>query len=52
MSAIPKDQTDSPLNQAVWWTVYVIRHNGEKKLRSASLDLIWNQYLLLEVIDI
>jgi len=45
MSAISKDETQSALKRTVWWTEYVIRHNGAKH-RSAALDLVWYQYLL------
>ena len=50
MPAVSKDEAERPLNQAVWWAEYVIRHNGAKQLRSAALDLSWYQYLLLDVI--
>jgi glucuronosyltransferase len=49
-SAISKDEPVNSLNRAVWWTEYVIRHNGAKHLRSAALDLAWYQYLLLDVV--
>jgi len=49
MSAISKDEPESSLNRAMWWTEYVIRHNGAKHLRSAALDLAWYQHLLLDV---
>jgi len=49
ISAISKDEPQSSLNRAVWWTEYVIRHNGAKHLRSAAIDLAWYQYLLLDV---
>jgi glucuronosyltransferase len=49
LSALSKDEPQSALNRAVWWTEYVIRHNGAKHLRSAALDLAWYQYLLLDV---
>jgi glucuronosyltransferase len=49
-SAISKDEPANSLNRAVWWTEYVIRHNGAKHLRSAALDLAWYQYLLLDVV--
>ena len=52
MSVLSKDEAARPLNQAVWWAEYVIRHNGAKHLRSAALDLSWYQYLLLDVIVI
>jgi glucuronosyltransferase len=50
ISAISKDEPESPLNRAVWWAEYVIRHNGAKHLRSAALDLAWYQYLLLDIV--
>ena len=49
ISAISKDEPESSLHRAVWWTEYVIRHNGAKHLRSAALELAWYQYLLLDV---
>jgi glucuronosyltransferase len=50
MSAISKDEPVNSINRAVWWTEYVIRHNGTKHLRSAAVDLAWYQYLLLDVV--
>ena len=49
-SAISKDTPDKPLDRAVWWTEYVLRHNGAHHLRSSVMDLTWYQYLLLDVI--
>jgi hypothetical protein len=49
LSAISKDEPETSLNRAVWWTEYVIRHNGAKHLQSAALHLAWYQYLLLDV---
>jgi hypothetical protein len=49
MSAMSKDEAESPINRTVWWAEYVIRHNGAKHLRSAALDLAWYQYSLLDV---
>lgn len=49
MSVISKDEPDSPLNRAVWWAEYVIRHNGAKHLRSSALNLAWYQYILLDI---
>jgi glucuronosyltransferase len=40
----------SPLNTAIFWTEYVIRHGGAPHMRSAALDLAWYQYLLIDVI--
>ena len=40
------------MEQAVYWTEYVIRHKGAPHLRSAVLDLAWYQYLLLDVVAV
>jgi hypothetical protein len=50
LSRIFRDQPLTPLEQAVYWTEYVIRHKGAPHLRSAVLDLAWYQYFLLDVI--
>jgi glucuronosyltransferase len=52
LSRIFKDQPLTPLEQAVYWTEYVIRHKGAPHLRSAVLDLAWYQYFLLDVIAV
>ncbi|KDR10226.1 UDP-glucuronosyltransferase 2C1-like [Zootermopsis nevadensis] len=49
-SATFKDQPQTALDRAVFWTEYVIRHNGAPHLRSAATDLYWHQYLLLDVL--
>jgi glucuronosyltransferase len=50
VSRIYRDQPLTPLEQAVFWTEYVIRHKGAPHMRSAALDLTWYQYFLLDVI--
>jgi len=45
-----RDRPMSPLNTAIFWTEYVIRHGGASHMRSAALNLTWYQYLLLDVI--
>jgi glucuronosyltransferase len=52
LSRIFRDQPRTPLEQAVYWTEYVIRHKGAPHLRSAVLDLAWYQYFLLDVIAV
>jgi len=47
-----RDQPRTPLEQAVYWTEYVIRHKGAPHLRSGVLDLAWYQYFLLDVIAV
>ncbi|CAG0893694.1 unnamed protein product [Cyprideis torosa] len=48
-SAIMKDQPETPLERAVFWTEYVIRHKGAPHLRSAARDLTWYQYHSVDV---
>ncbi|XP_046980778.1 UDP-glycosyltransferase UGT5-like [Schistocerca americana] len=43
------DRPESPVETAVYWTEYVLRHRGAPHLRSAALHLSWHQYLLLDV---
>jgi glucuronosyltransferase len=52
LSRIYRDQPLTPLEQAVFWTEYVIRHKGAPHMRSAVLDLTWYQYFLLDVIAV
>lgn len=49
LSDISKDTVLSPTDQAIWWVEYVIRHNGARHLRPATLDLHWTQYYLIDV---
>lgn len=43
------DRPMFPLDTAIFWTEYVIRHRGAPHLRSTARDLSWYQYLLLDV---
>jgi len=40
----------SPLDTAVYWTEYVIRHKGAAHLKTVAVDMPWYQYLLLDVL--
>ena len=51
LSTIFRDQPQTKLEQAVFWTEYVLRH-GRTPLRSASAELPLYQYLLLDVIAV
>ncbi|XP_037293404.1 UDP-glucosyltransferase 2 isoform X2 [Manduca sexta] len=44
-----RDQKESPLDRAVYWTEYVIRHKGAYHLQSPAKDLNFFQYYLLDV---
>ncbi|XP_049840047.1 UDP-glycosyltransferase UGT5-like [Schistocerca gregaria] len=50
LSRLFHDRPRPALEEAIYWTEYVIRHNGALHLRSAAMDLTWYQYLLLDVI--
>ncbi|KAF2894452.1 hypothetical protein ILUMI_11722, partial [Ignelater luminosus] len=49
-SKVLHDQPMKPLDRAMFWIEYVLRHQGAPHLRSAALNLAWYQYLLLDVI--
>jgi glucuronosyltransferase len=40
------------MNTAIFWTEYIIRHKGASHLRPAILDLVWYQYLLLDILAV
>ncbi|XP_060236835.1 UDP-glucuronosyltransferase 2B31-like isoform X2 [Meriones unguiculatus] len=50
LSRIHHDQPVKPLDRAVFWVEYVMRHKGAKHLRPAVHDLSWVQYHSLDVI--
>ncbi|KAM6220577.1 UDP-glucuronosyltransferase 2A3 isoform 3-T3 [Rhynchocyon petersi] len=50
LSAIHHDQPVKPLDRAVFWIEFVMRHKGAKHLRPAAHDLTWFQYHSLDVI--
>lgn len=39
-----------PLDDAIYWVEYIVRHNGAKNLRVNYLNLTWYEYLLVDVI--
>ncbi|KAJ8877781.1 hypothetical protein PR048_022237 [Dryococelus australis] len=52
VSRIFHDQPETPIERAVFWVEYVLRHKGARHLRSAALDLTWYQYYLLDVVAV
>ncbi|XP_025241626.1 UDP-glucuronosyltransferase 2B9 isoform X3 [Theropithecus gelada] len=50
LSRIQHDQPVKPLDRAVFWIEFVMRHKGAKHLRVAAHDLTWLQYHSLDVI--
>ncbi|XP_072797049.1 UDP-glucuronosyltransferase 2B31-like isoform X5 [Vicugna pacos] len=49
LSTIQHDQPMKPLDRAVFWIEFVMRHKGAKHLRPAAHDLTWYQYHSLDV---
>ncbi|XP_057582312.1 UDP-glucuronosyltransferase 2A2-like isoform X2 [Hippopotamus amphibius kiboko] len=50
LSRIHHDQPMKPLDRAVFWIEFIMRHKGAKHLRPAFHDLTWYQYHSLDVI--
>uniref|UniRef100_F7DLX7 UDP-glucuronosyltransferase n=1 Tax=Ornithorhynchus anatinus TaxID=9258 RepID=F7DLX7_ORNAN len=50
LSRIHHDQPTKPLDRAVFWIEFVMRHKGAKHLRPASHSLTWYQYHCLDVV--
>ncbi|KAF2356870.1 UDP-glucuronosyl/UDP-glucosyltransferase [Trinorchestia longiramus] len=50
MSAHFRDQPMSPVETAVYWTEYIIRHRGAVHLRSPSMNLTWVEFFYLDLI--
>ncbi|XP_055311033.1 UDP-glucosyltransferase 2 [Sitodiplosis mosellana] len=44
------DQRTTPLDTAIYWTEYVLRHNGAYHLQSPSRNYSFVQYYLLDVV--
>lgn len=50
LSKIFHDQPIKPLDKAIYWIEYVIRHNGAHHLKTAGNKLNWFQFLSIDVI--
>lgn len=49
LSRLVRDEPMNPLDRAVYWVEYVIRHNGAKQLQSPVRNLNFFQYYSLDV---
>ncbi|XP_052743544.1 UDP-glucosyltransferase 2-like isoform X2 [Bicyclus anynana] len=47
---IMRDQPQTPLERAVWWTEYVLRHGGATHLRAAAAHMHWTEYYAVDVV--
>uniref|UniRef100_A0AAY4ED22 UDP-glucuronosyltransferase n=1 Tax=Denticeps clupeoides TaxID=299321 RepID=A0AAY4ED22_9TELE len=52
LSAVHNDRPIEPLDLAVFWTEFVMRHKGAQHLRPAAHELNWIQYHSLDVIGL
>lgn len=50
LSHLHKDQPLAPMDQAVFWVEYVIRHKGAAHLRTDAYKLPWYSYHSLDVV--
>ncbi|XP_054656260.1 UDP glucuronosyltransferase 5 family, polypeptide G1 [Dunckerocampus dactyliophorus] len=50
LSQVHHDRPVSPLNVAIFWIEYVIRHKGAAHLRPAAYGLAWYSYFCLDVL--
>nr|XP_044986124.1 UDP-glucuronosyltransferase 2B15-like [Jaculus jaculus] len=50
LSTIHHDQPMKPLDRAVFWIEFVMRHKGAKHLRPLAHNLTWFQYYSLDVL--
>ncbi|XP_053603916.1 UDP-glucosyltransferase 2-like [Plodia interpunctella] len=44
------DQPQKPMERAIWWTEYVLRHGGARHLRAASANVSWIEYWMIDVV--
>ncbi|XP_059480683.1 UDP-glucosyltransferase 2-like [Neocloeon triangulifer] len=49
LSKVVRDQPETPLERAVFWTEYVLRHDGAPHLRTAATNMSWCQVHLIDV---
>lgn len=51
ISKLFKDRPLNAIETAVYWTEYVIRHEGAKHLRTAAVEMPWWKYHLVDVVS-
>lgn len=45
-----RDQPQTPLERAVWWTEHVLRHKGAAHLRSPAANMHWTEYYAIDLV--
>lgn len=49
LSSLHRDQQMGPMDQAIYWVEYVIRHKGARHLRTEAYKMPWYSYYCLDV---
>ena len=52
LSDLILDQPQHPLDRAVWWLEYLLRHPGNPGMLSPTHKLYWFQYFLLDILSV
>ncbi|CAK1589580.1 unnamed protein product [Parnassius mnemosyne] len=52
LRSLMQDQPQKPLDRALWWIEYVLRHGGAKHLRAPAANISWTEYYELELVSI
>lgn len=52
LSELYKDRPQHPMDTAIYWVEYIIRHNGAKHIQSPAVHLSFIQYHSLDVISL
>lgn len=52
VARIFRDNPIHPMDTAIFYIEYVMRHKGAKYLKSAAVELYWYQHLLLDVLSL
>ena len=52
LSSLILDQPQHPLDRAVWWLEYLIRHPANTSMKPHTHNLHWFQYFLLDILAV
>ncbi|KAM9348415.1 UDP glucuronosyltransferase 5 family, polypeptide D1 [Symphorus nematophorus] len=50
LSVLHRDQPMTPMDQAIYWVEYVMRHKGASHLRTEAYKMPWYSYYCLDVV--
>ena len=50
LSELIMDQPQHPLDRAVWWLEYLLRHPHNTSMRPHTQNLYWFQYFILDIL--